>query len=123
MVVALMEAAVKPLDIDSCSAEMYGEVACSGCHAIPRNFLRKTDHEPLLAMTRSPTRGLSPVQLWLSSMQGHLRHMTRAQILFTPNDFGFSNHPQDKHYINFWLKEQGTQVRCFSIFVPRASCY
>lgn len=36
---------------------MHGEVTCSGCHSIPRNFLKKTDHEPLLAVTISPPRG------------------------------------------------------------------
>lgn len=34
----------------------------------------------------------------------------QGQIPFTPYDSGCSNRPWDKHYINFWLKEQETQA-------------
>lgn len=50
---------------NGCAAEMHGEVTCSGCPCVPRDFLRKTNHEPLLAMTRSRTRG---VHRWTLSL-------------------------------------------------------
>lgn len=47
-----------------CDAEMHGEVTCSGCHCVPRDF-GKTNREPLLALTRSHTRR---VRRWILSL-------------------------------------------------------
>lgn len=57
-----------------CAAEMHGEVTCFGCQCVPRDFLRKTNHEPLLAMTRSRTRGVHRWTLSLPESEARTSH-------------------------------------------------
>lgn len=57
-----------------CAAEMHGEVTCSGCHCVCRDFLRKTDHEPLLAMTRPTTKGVHTWTLSLPESEARTSH-------------------------------------------------
>lgn len=58
-----------------CPEDMCGEVTCSGCRSVARNFLTMS---PVMAMTRSPKRGVHRT----SCLRGELQAVSPYQSLW-----------------------------------------